>query len=163
VRGFVLRAGFPLSEGLVWRVGERVVRLAPTVRLAVGDVVALEMGLSVGGHAGVAGDTVVAGGADDRSARRRWGEVVAGLGAVCRGGASTADLRGAARAAGAAEAGLLACGLGIGLEPPHVRLAFDEAAPLRAGTVLVLAPVVGRVRATRALLVTDGPPRWLED
>jgi Xaa-Pro aminopeptidase len=156
------RAGFPLSEGLVWRVGERLVRLAPAARLVAGDAVALEMGLSKGGHAGVAGDTLVVGGADDPSARRRWGEVVAGLGAVCCAGATTADLRGAARAAGAAEAGLLAYGLGVGVEPPHLRLVSDDAAPLRAGTVLVLAPVVGSVRATRALLVTDGPPRWLE-
>jgi hypothetical protein len=44
-----------------------------------------------------------------------------------------------------------------------VGLASEAAVPLRAGTVLVLAPVVGAFRATRALLVTDGTPRWLED
>jgi hypothetical protein len=157
------RAGFPLSEGLVWRVGERLVRLAPTVRLVAGDTVALELGLSLGGHAGVAGETVEVGGAADGSARRRWREVVAGLGSVCRAGATSADLRGAARAAGATQAGLLAYGLGVGVEPPHVGLASEAAVPLRAGTVLVLAPVVGAFRATRALLVTDGTPRWLED
>ena len=39
---------------------------------------------------------------------------------------------------------------------------MDDDQPLRAGSVLVLAPVVDGVRATRALVVRDGAAHWLE-
>jgi hypothetical protein len=61
-----------------------------------------------------------------------------------------------------AQAGLLAHGLGVGIEPPLVDLHEAREGVLRAGTVLVLAPVVGDVRASRALVVRDGAPHWLE-
>src|SRR5206468_277479 len=47
--------------------------------------------------------------------------------------------------------------------PGFVRLPATTA--LAAGDVIALelAPVVGGFRATRALVVTDGSPRWLEE
>ena len=55
----------------------------------------------------------------------------------------------------------------LAIEPPPLLRAalgaIQDAEPLRPGTVLVLAPVVGGFRATRALVVTDGSPRWLEE
>jgi hypothetical protein len=124
-------------------------------------VVQLEAALYVHGHAGVAADTVACG-ADVSAARRAWSEVLCALARRCRAGESTAALRGAARDAGAGQDGLVAHGLGVGLEPPLVDLAADDEVALRAGTVLVLAPVVDGFRATRALLVTERAPRWLE-
>jgi hypothetical protein len=159
----VARAGFPLSEGLVWRAAERLVRQPATAPFAGGDRVAIEVGLYVGGVAGVAGDTADIDGGDGGARRRRWREVTAELGSCCRAGSATGALRAAAAAAGVTEAGLLAHGLGTGIEPPHVRLSAADDVPLGAGTVLVLAPVVEGFRATRALVVLPGAPRWLED
>ena len=156
------RAGFPLSEGLVWRSGARLTRLAPGDALHAGDVVALEFGLYVAGHAGVAGNTVACDGRDLSPSRRAWSKALCVIAGRCRAGATSADLREAAAEAGAGQAGLLAHGLGVGIEPPLIDLDGDDAEPLRAGTVLMLAPVVGGFRATRALLVTEGAARWLE-
>jgi len=155
-------AGFPLGEGLAWRAGPRFVRLPAAAVLAAGDVVALELGLYVDGQAGVAGETVAIGGGDLTASRRAWFSALCAVAKCCRAGATAAELRAAATAAGARQEGLLAHGLGVGIEPPYVDLEDEEAAPLRAGTVLVLAPVVGDFRATRALVVTEGSPRWLE-
>jgi Xaa-Pro aminopeptidase len=158
--------GFPLAEGRVWRLGGEPERLAAEAGIApdIGpdDVLALEVGVYVGGYAGVAGDTVRADGQRLAHARRTWSTALCKLAACCRAGATTADLRAAAGEAGATQAGLLAHGLGIGLETPHVDLRRADTVPLAAGTVLVLAPVVDGFRATRALLVTDGAARWLE-
>ena len=155
-------AGFPLGEGLVWRTGPRFVRLPATAALAAGDVVALELGLYHGGHAGVAADTVAVGGGDLTAARRAWFAALCALAKRCRPGATAADLRAAAIGAGARQEGLLAHGLGVGIEPPFVDLEGEDAEPVRPGMVLVLAPVVDGFRATRALVVTGGSPRWLE-
>src|SRR5262249_24142822 len=153
------RSGFPVSEGIVWRGGER---LPPTAALHDGDVVAIELGLHVAGHAGIAGDTAACGGADLSERRRRWFEALCAIAKRCRAGRATADLAGAARDAGAGQERLLAHGLGVGIEPPLVDLDDPDGVPLRAGTVLVLAPVVDGFRATRALVVTESSPRWLE-
>ena len=156
-------AGFPLGEGLVWRTGPGFVRLPATTALAAGDVIALELGLYLHCHAGLAGVTVAVGGGDLAAARRAWFVALCDLAKRCRPGATAADLRAAAIAAGARQEGLLAHGLGVGIEPPFIDLECEDAEPLRPGTVLVLAPVVGGFRATRALVVTDGSPRWLEE
>ena len=139
-------AGFPLAETLVRHAG---------------DLVQVEVALYVAGHAGVAGDTA---GCDvDVSDRRRaWAEALCAMAKRARDGGSTGALRAAARDAGAGATGLLAHGLGVGIEPPLVGLDADDDLPVRAGTVLVLAPEVGGFRATRALLVTERAPRWIE-
>jgi len=155
-------AGFPLGEGLAWRTGPRFVRLPARARLAAGDAVALELGLYLGGHAGVAGDTVVVGGGDLGAARRAWFSALCAVAKRCRPGATATDLRAAAIAAGARQEGLLAHGLGVGIESPFVDLDDEAPDPISPGTVLVLAPVVNAFRATRALVVTEGSPRWLE-
>jgi Xaa-Pro aminopeptidase len=155
-------AGFPLSEGLVWRAGPTFVRLDAAAVVDADDVLALEFGLWVGGHAGVAGDTVGATGDRLLAKRRAWEAALAAVAERCRAGATVADVAAAAAAAGAASEGPLAHGLGVGIEPPLVGAPGDAAAPLAAGTVLVLAPVVEGFRATRALVVTEGAPRWLE-
>jgi hypothetical protein len=118
-------AGFPVSEGLVWRAGGSFERLAPGARLAAGDRVALELGLW---RAGIAGDTVACGGGDLASARRRWAEALCTIAKSCRAGSTTAALRVAARDAGAGQVRLLAHGLGVGIEPPLVHL---DATPRR--------------------------------
>jgi Xaa-Pro aminopeptidase len=155
-------AGFPLTEGIVWRMGEEPRRLVPDARVEAGDVLALEVGLYVGGHAGVAGDGVAADRGALASERRALAEALCAVAKRCRAGATTAELRAAAAAAGATAIDVLAHGLGVGVEPPIVRVDDDDATPLAAGTILVLAPVVGRFRRTRALLVTEGAARWLE-
>ena len=152
-------AGFPLGEGLVWRGG---VRLPPAARVSGDDVLTLEWGAYVSGHAGVAGDTLCADDARVAGPRRRWFEALCALGSRCRAGATTADLRAAAVAAGAGQQGLVAHGLGVGIELPLIDLGATDAVPLVAGTVLVLAPVVDGFRATRALVVGDRAHRWLE-
>ncbi len=152
--------GFPLSEGLCWRGGER---LGATEPFRDGDVIALELGLHAGGHVGVAGDTAACGGGRDLSSERRaWFAALCAVAKRCRAGGTPAELCAAARAAGATQERLLAHGLGVGIETPFVDLDDERAEPLHAGTVLVLAPVVDGFRATRALLVTDASPRWLE-
>jgi len=151
-------AGFPLSEGLWWRAGRRIVA---GETFGADDVVAFELGVWVSGVTGIAGETVACA-ADLDPERRRWSAALCALAKACRAGATTADLRRAAREAGATQLGLVAHGLGVGIEPPYVDLDADDADPVRAGTVLVLAPVVDGVRATRALVVTDGAPRWIE-
>jgi Xaa-Pro aminopeptidase len=158
----VSRSGFPLSEGLAWRVSTQLERLSPASRCGAGDRVALELGLYVAGHAGIVGDTIACGGGALTAVRRRWSEALSAVAGRCRAGATTADVRAAARAAGAGQERLLAHGLGVGIEPPYVDLDADDEAPLRAGTVLVLAPVFEAFRATRALVVTDGAARWIE-
>jgi Xaa-Pro aminopeptidase len=155
-------AGFPLGEGRAWRLDPGPQRLGPGATVAAGDVLALEVGLYVGAHAGVAGDTVAADGRARAVERRAWSSALCALAGHCRVGGTTADLRAAARAAGILETGLLAHGLGIGVEPPLVACDASDATPLRAGTVLVLAPAVPGYRATRALVVTEAAPRWLE-
>jgi len=139
-------AGFPLAETMVRRVG---------------DLLQLEVALYAAGHAGVAGDTAGCG-VDVSDRRRAWAEALCAVAKRARDGASTGALRAAARDAGVGATGLLAHGLGVGIEPPLVDLAADDDAPLRAGTVLVLAPEIGGFRATRALLVTERAPRWIE-
>jgi len=151
-------AGFPLHEGRVRRAGRDVL---PDERFVRGDVVQLEFGLWLREHAGIAAGTV---GCDvDLSAsRRRWDEALCALASTCRDGASTRALREAAARAGADASGLLVHGLGVGIEPPLVDLDDGADVSLRAGTILVLAPVVAGFRATRALLVTERAHRWLE-
>ncbi len=155
-------SGFPLAEILVWRVGPTFTRLPSDAVVDDGDVMAFQVGLYLGGHAGVAGDTVGAGGDRLGSRRRVWSTALCAIAGSCRAGASTTAVRDTARNAGAGQVGLLAHGLGVGVEPPSIDLEAGDAAPLAAGTVLVLAPVVDGFRATRTLLVTDGAPRWLE-
>jgi Xaa-Pro aminopeptidase len=151
-------AGFPLHEGMVRRGG---VRLEAREPLRTGDVLGLEFGLYLSGHAGVAADTVACGG-DLSGLRRAWFETLCALAKRCRAGASAADLRATAVGAGVGQEGLLAHGLGVGIEPPLIDLANDNEPDLRPGTVLVLAPVKDGFRATRTLLVTEGAARWLE-
>jgi Xaa-Pro aminopeptidase len=155
-------AGFPLGEGRVWRAGAALVPLAPDDPVGGGDPIALEMGLWLAGHAGLAGDTVGA----PAALGARWREAAAALAASCRAGATNAELSAAARAAGAEQAGLVAHGLGVGLWPPWVDLDDDDAVPLLAGSALVLAPVVreggAAFRATATVLVGAGAPRRLD-
>jgi Xaa-Pro aminopeptidase len=153
-------SGFPVGEGHVWRTRD-LQRLHATDTVLADDVLALEWGVWRGGHAGVAGTTAAC--RDDLApGRRRWVEVSCAMAKVCRPGSTTADIRSAAGDAGAKQLGLVAHGLGVGLEPPLVDLAGDDAVELVAGTVLVLAPVVDGYRATRALVVRDGAAHWLE-
>jgi hypothetical protein len=153
------RSGFPLHEGIVRRAG---VALAAADALRAGDLVALEFGLWLGEHAGLAGDSVVCDGPPPVEAHRAWSAALCAAADACRADASTAAVRAAAVAAGAERRGLVAHGLGVGIEPPLVDLDGDDEAPLVAGTVLVLAPTVDGFRATRALLVRDRAPHWLE-
>jgi len=156
------RCGFPLAEGLVWRASSRFTRLASGEPFSPGELLGLEFGVYLDGHAGVAGGSVVCDGSPPSALRRRWFTALCAMARQCRAARSTADLRAAARAAGATQVGLLAHGLGVGIEPPLVDLEMDEDGPLRAGSVLVLAPVVEGFRATRALVVREGAARWLE-
>ena len=157
-------AGFPLATARVWKMAPAgLVRLAPDAVLGAHDVLALETALWVDGHAGVAGGTTASDGRDAPAARHAWMAASDVLAERCRTGATTATVRAVAAAAGAGRVGLVAHGLGVGVEPPYVRLEGDDAVPLAAGTVLVLAPVVAGFRATRALVVTDTGGRWLED
>src|SRR5437016_2179724 len=153
-------------EPLAWdreRALGRIVELVVSTRgMVAGDVLALELGLILAGHAGLAGDTVAADGRDLTAARRAWFVALCAVAKRCRPEATAADLRAAAIAAGARQEGLLAHGLGVGIEPPFVDLEGEDAEPVRPGMVLVLAPVVDGFRATRALVVTGGSPRWLE-
>jgi len=155
-------SGFPLGEGRVWRAGPGFTRVARGETCAPGDLLALEFGTYLDGHAGVAGVSVVCDGSLDPARRRRWFTALCAIARQCRAGRSTAAVRDAARAAGATQLGLLAHGLGVGIEPPLVDLQMDDDRSLHAGSVLVLAPVVEGVRATRALVVRDGAARWLE-
>lgn len=154
----VAGAGFPLVEGSLRRGGRP---LAADEPLGAGPV-SLEFGLYVDGHAGVAGDTVACGDDDLTEPRRAWSEALCALAKRCRAGVSTLELRDEAACIGASQDGLLAHGLGVGIEAPHVDLRDERGVRLEAGTVLVLAPVVDTFRATRALLVTERSPRWLE-
>jgi Xaa-Pro aminopeptidase len=156
------RSGFPLGEGFVWRAGPGFTRVASGEACAAGELLALEFGIYLDGHAGIAGVTIVCEGSLEPARRRRWFTALCAIARQCRPGRSTAAVRDAARAAGATQLGLLAHGLGVGIEPPLVDLQMDDDQPFRAGSVLVLAPVVDGVRATRALLVRDGAARWLE-
>jgi Xaa-Pro aminopeptidase len=154
-------SGFPLGQARIWRM-PAMERLGPEDRCRAGDVLALEWGVWRSGQAGLAGTTAACGGEDLTSRHRRWFEVSCALAKACRAGSTTADVRAAARSAGASQAGLVAHGLGSGIEPPLVDLEADDALPLAAGAVLVLAPVVDGYRATRALVVRDGAAHWLE-
>jgi Xaa-Pro aminopeptidase len=151
-------AGFPLHEGIVRRAGRDV---GPDERFVRGDLVQLEFGLWRGEHAGVAAGTFGCD-VDVSPARRRWDEALCALASACRDGASTRGLRAVAVRAGAEASGLLVHGLGVGIEPPLVDLDDEADVTVRAGTVLVLVPVVAGFRATRALLVTERAHRWLE-
>ena len=152
-------AGFPLGETVLRRAGAR---LDPGERLRAGDLIGIQVGLHLEGHAGVAGDTVACGGGDLAALRRAWFGTLCAIARRCRDGASSGDLRAAAAKAGARPDGLLAHGLGVGIEPPLVDAAGDEETRLRPGMVLVLGPAVDSFRATRALVVTERSPRWLE-
>jgi hypothetical protein len=151
-------AGFPLAEGSIRRDG-RTIRVGEPI--GTGAVV-LEFGLYLEGHAGVAGDTMPCGVGDLTEPRRAWSEALCALAKRCRAGASTLELRDEAACVGATQDGLIAHGLGVGIEAPLIDLHDDRGARLEAGTVLVLAPVVDGFRATRALLITERAPRWLE-
>jgi len=153
-----VRAGFPAHGVVVRRAG---VPLAPEDVVRAGDRIAVDVGLWLGGHAGVAADTALCG-APSPATRRAWSEVLCALAGACRAGTPIAAVVRTAREAGVAQAGLLAHGLGVGIEPPLVDLHEAREGVLRAGTVLVLAPLVGDVRASRALVVRDGAPHWLE-
>jgi Xaa-Pro aminopeptidase len=75
------RAGFPIGEGSAWRGGLRL----PLDAVVGREPVALEWGIWLGGHAGVAGDTAGA----DAAPRRRWFETLCALAKRCRAGATT--------------------------------------------------------------------------
>src|SRR5437899_2364343 len=66
------RCGFPLAEGLVWRASSRFTRLAPGEPFSPGELLALEFGVYLDGHAGVAGGSVVCDGSPPSALRRRW-------------------------------------------------------------------------------------------
>src|SRR5439155_154228 len=117
-------AGFPLGEGLVWRTGPGFVRLPATTALAAGDVIALELGLYLHCHAGLAGVTVAVGGGDLAAARRAWFVALCDLAKRCRPGATAADLRAAAIAAGARYA--------TGAVPLHGESSVGAARPFAA-------------------------------
>lgn len=152
-------ARFPLFEAIVRRDG---VRLGSQDSFRDGDVIGVDVGLVLDGHAGVVADTVGCGRADVTAARRSWFRALCAIAKRCRAGTSLAALRDAAVDARAtSDDGLLAHGLGVGIEDPLVDGDGGDQT-LRAGTVLVLAPRLGVFRASRALVVTDGAPRWLE-
>src|SRR5439155_1207426 len=65
------RCGFPLAEGLVWRASSRFTRLAPGEPFSPGELLALEFGVYLDGHAGVAGGSVVCDGSPPSTLRRR--------------------------------------------------------------------------------------------
>jgi len=155
----VAGSGFPLGEGVVRRAGAP---LDAGDVLHAGDVLGLELGLYLDGHAGVAGDTVACGGGDLAGPRRAWFQALCAVAKRCRDGAASGELRAAAARAGARPDGLLAHGLGVGIEAPLLDAAGDDDERIRAGTVLVLGPTVGSFRATRALVVTERSFRWLE-
>jgi hypothetical protein len=149
-------------EARVWRADGGFSRLATDDPIAAGAVIALEWGSYCAGHAGIVGTTVACGEVDLGARRRRWLAASCDRARAGRVGGTAADLRAAARAAGASALGLLAHGLGVGIEPPLVGLDGADATPFAAGTPLVLAPVVDGYRASRALLVERRSARWLE-
>jgi Xaa-Pro aminopeptidase len=153
-------AGFPLGEPILRRAGSLV---EADASLGAGDLVTLEVGVWVEGHAGVAGDTVACGGGDLAAPRRAWRGALCAAAKRCRAGTPVRELRAAAAREGARPEGLLAHGLGVGIEPPLVGAEEDDdGESIRAGAVLVLGPTVGAFRATRALVVTERSYRWLE-
>lgn len=142
--------------------------------LARGDQVMIDTGMLRGGYMSDFGCTWVCGGEPgpaDRRLRTRWQAIVEAVLAVCRPGATAADLHRAARAAGP-EGGpppwprplYLAHSIGLGgVEPPFigtdVGLAAEEAMVLVPGMVLVLEPYVweegaGGYRAEQTIAVT---------
>jgi Xaa-Pro aminopeptidase len=144
--------------------GERV--------LAAGDQVMVDTGMLHAGYMSDFGCTWTCGGepsSTDRRLRERWQAMVEATLAVCRPGATAADLHRAARAAAGGTAPwpvplYLAHGIGIGgVEPPFIGtdlgFAAEERMVLEPGMVLVLEPYVweegqGGYRAEHMLVVT---------
>jgi Xaa-Pro aminopeptidase len=141
--------------------------------LAAGDQVMIDVGMLHAGYMSDFGCTWVVGGdpcAADRALRTRWQAIVDAVLAVCRPGATAADLHRAARAAAGGAASwpvplYLAHGIGIGgVEPPFIGtdlgLAVEERHLLEPGMVLVLEPYVweegaGGYRAEQTVAVTE--------
>src|SRR5581483_11629125 len=143
-------------------------------RLAAGDQVMIDTGMLRDGYMSDFGCTWTVGGptAADRALRARWQAVVDGVLAVCRPGATAADLHRAARAADGGDRPApwpvplyLAHGLGLGgVEPPFVGtdlgLAAEERMAIAPGMVLVLEPYAweegrGAYRAEQTIAITD--------
>jgi len=142
--------------------------------LAAGDQVMIDTGMLHAGYMSDVGCTWSCGGepdAADRALRARWQEILDAVLAVCRPGATAADLHRAARRVTGAEAPVpwpvplyLAHGIGIGgVEPPFIGtdlgLAAEEGMRLAPGMVLLLEPCAweegrGGYRAEQALVVT---------
>jgi Xaa-Pro aminopeptidase len=142
--------------------------------LARGDRVMIDTGMLHRGYMSDFGCTWVCGGEagpDDRRLRARWQEIVDAALAVCRPGATGADLRRAALAVHGSDRPppwpvplYLAHGLGLGgVEPPFVGtdlgIAAEERMVLVPGMVLVLEPCifeegVGAYRAEQTIVIT---------
>jgi Xaa-Pro dipeptidase len=142
--------------------------------LAGGDQVMIDTGMLHAGYMSDVGCTWSCGGepsAADRALRGRWQEILEAVLAVCRPGATAADLHRAARGVTGTEGPApwpvplyLAHGIGIGgVEPPFIGtdlgLAAEESVLLAPGMVLLLEPCDweegrGGYRAEQALVVT---------
>ena len=166
-------APWTFAGGLPYR------ELTSSRALAAGDQVMIDTGMLHGGYMSDFGCTWVCGDptAADRALRARWQAIVDAVVAVCRAGATAADLHRAALAANGAERPspwprplYLAHGLGLGgVEPPFVGtdagLAAEERAVLGAGMVLVLEPYAweegrGGYRAEQTVVIgSDGCER----
>jgi len=142
--------------------------------LVAGDQVMIDTGMLHAGYMSDVGCTWTCGSepsAVDRALRSRWQEILEAVLAVCRPGATAADLHRAARRVTGPEDPApwpvplyLAHGIGIGgVEPPFIGtdlgLAAEESMLLAPGTVLLLEPCAweegrGGYRAEQALVVT---------
>jgi Xaa-Pro dipeptidase len=162
-------APWTFAGGLPYR------ELPGTRRLAAGDQVMIDTGMLHAGYMSDFGCTWPCGGepsASDRTLRARWEAIVAAVLAVCRPGATGAELHRAALAANGADRPppwpvplYLAHGLGIGgVEPPFIGtdlgLAAEEQMVLAPDMVLVLEPYVweeglGGYRAEQTIAITE--------
>ncbi len=142
--------------------------------LAPGDQVMIDTGMLHDGYMSDFGCTWTCGGeptAADRRLRARWQAIVDAVVAVCRPGATAADLHRAALAANGAERPApwprplyLAHGIGLGgVEPPFVGtdagIEAEERVVLAEGMVLVLEPYAweagaGGYRAEQTVAIT---------
>jgi Xaa-Pro aminopeptidase len=149
-------------------------RELPSTRvLAEGDQVMIDTGMLHQGYMSDFGATWGCGGSPaDRALRARWEEIVAAVLAVCRPGATAAELHRAAldangrgRPAPWPTPLYLAHGIGLGgVEPPFIGtdlgFAVEERTMLAPGMVLVVEPCVweegrGGYRAEQMIAVTD--------
>jgi Xaa-Pro aminopeptidase len=136
--------GFPLAEIGLWGVRPE----APAVvsrradALGLGARLIVDVVLSDGGICGRAIRTFICGRdptAEEEALGRRWGDAVDALARALRPGCGAAELRQAIAAVVSRESGppavdLFAHGVGVGIEPPFVRVAGEAACPPGAGT-----------------------------